>query len=297
MSKVLVVGATGLLGRSVFREIERRGHEAHGAARRVDQDPIFHELDLRDLDESTAYLRKLEPDVVIQMTGGAQSGDATELVATHILPTINLVAASSQVDRPPALIITGSAAEYGATPPGERASEDSGAKPVSGYGWIKAAETSLARSLAAVRGLALTAIRPFNIVSRDLPEITALGNFRRQILEGRGSLRTVRCGRIDIVRDYVTAPFVGSAVAELVESRYEGVVNICSGQGIELEQLLLAAGSLLEVGLRFEIDPALAAIPAVPHVVGDPTLLYSLVEARAITDVDELARELLGSVA
>lgn len=296
MSKVLVIGATGLLGRHAFQEVEESGHEVHGAAREQDANPRTHRLDLNDLDKSIDFLKQLAPDVVIQMTGAAQGGDASQLVSAHMLPTLNLVLAVSEVENPPALIITGSAAEYGATPPDEMAGEDSPMSPVSGYGWIKAAETHLARSVAAARGLTLTVVRPFNIVSQDLPETTALGNFRRQIMQGAGSLRTVRCGRIDIVRDYVTARFVGKAVAELVERRYEGVVNICSGQGIELGQLLNAVGALIDAEIRFDVDPALAALPAVPHIVGDPTLLYTLIDSRATTEVDDLARELLGSL-
>ena len=172
--------------------------------------------------------------------------------------------------------------------------EDAPLRPMSGYGWVKVVETTTALSFASSFGLDLTVVRPFNIVSPDLPASSALGNLRRQLKEGSGPERVVRCGRVDVIRDYVSASFVGEAISELVGEPPGGIVNICSGRGIRLSDLMEAAARHCGVELETLIDPDLAAIPAPAEVVGDPGRLNSLIAARPVTEPLDLAAELMG---
>jgi dTDP-4-dehydrorhamnose reductase len=57
MTRVLVTGASGLLGRDMAAACERRGHEVFGLGRR--------ELDIRDGSAVAGALRSIEPDVVV----------------------------------------------------------------------------------------------------------------------------------------------------------------------------------------------------------------------------------------
>jgi nucleoside-diphosphate-sugar epimerase len=294
VSRVLVIGATGLLGRPVAEGIAARGHNVHRASRRLEPGPDSHVLDLANLQETSRALAEIEPEVVVQMTGGVAS-DPTRLAEINLIPTINLIRALASSVPSAALFISGSAAEYGAVGDGV-VTEGSPLLPVSPYGWVKMVETTTARELARLEGLSLTVVRPFNPITPDLPRSTALGNFRSQILAGEGDTRRVVCGRVDIVRDYVTGEFVGQAMAELVENPPGGVVNICSGVGHRLDSLMFAAAGHLGVGLALEQDEHLANLPAPASVVGDPARLGSLVRARPETGVDSLAAGLLGEV-
>jgi nucleoside-diphosphate-sugar epimerase len=293
MSRVLVVGATGLLGRPVAEALESGAHQVHRASRNQAPGPGHHAIDLTDLTETTRAIAEIEPDVVLQMTGGVASS-ATRLAEINLVPTINLVRAVASSAPSAAVFITGSAAEYGIGNEG-LISEESPLGPVSPYGWVKLVETSTARELARLDGLHMTVVRPFNPIAPDLPRTTALGNFRAQVLEGEGATRRVLCGRVDIVRDYVTSGFIGEAIAELVEKPPGGVVNICSGVGVRLDDLMSAAARLLGVEVVLDRDEQLAALPAPPSIIGDPTRLNSLVVARPEPSIQGLAAALLGS--
>jgi nucleoside-diphosphate-sugar epimerase len=249
-------------------------------------------VDLTNLAETTRFIGEIEPDAVVQMTGGV-AFDPTRLTEIHLVPTINLVRAVSASVPSAALFVTGSAAEYGVVGEGP-VSEASPLHPVSPYGWVKLVETSTAREMARLESLNLTVVRPFNPVAPNLPRSTALGNFRAQVMEGEGATRRVVCGRVDIVRDYVTVRFIGEAVAELVESPSGGVVNICSGVGLRLDDVMFAAAKLLGVELVLDQDVELANLPAPASIVGDPARLDSLVEARPETTAEGLAAALLG---
>jgi nucleoside-diphosphate-sugar epimerase len=118
-------------------------------------------------------------------------------------------------------------------------------------------------------------------VSRHLPPSSALGNLRRQLVAGAGSVRRVRCGRLDVVRDFVPAPAVADAVLRLLRAPAPGqALNLCSGVGIELGAIFEAMARRLGVELDVVVDPELAALPAAPAVIGDPTALRRLLRPR-----------------
>ncbi len=292
MSKVLVVGATGLLGRTVSKALESRELDVHRAARQIEETSTSHRLDLRDPSAITQTLDMIEPDVVVQLTGGT-ADDPIRLMEMNVVPTVNLISAAARLEKPPAIFVSGSAAEYG--DPGDGpASEDRTPRPLSAYGWAKVAETATAQDLGRVLDVDLTVLRPFNPVMPDLPASTALGNFRHQILTGEGRTRSIVCGRTDIVRDFVSATFLGDAVADLVLRPPGGIVNICSGIGVKLADVFKATARLLDVELELNEDPDLAAIPAPDSIVGDARRLHSLIGARSETTPDTIALALLG---
>ena len=249
-------------------------------------------LDLADVDQVERLLRDLEPATVVQLTGGIAS-DAVRLVEINLVPTVNLLRAAARLDPSPVIFVTGSAAEYG-DPGSSPASEDISLHPVSPYGWIKLAETAIALEMGRRHDLDVTVTRPFNPIMPDLPVTTALGNFRDQILAGEGSSRSVICGNVEVIRDFVSGAFIGEAIAKLIESPPGGVVNICSGVGLRLAEVMDAAAELLGVAVEFEQDSELMELPAPAVVIGDPSRLNTLTKARALSTPEYLAAELMG---
>ena len=182
---------------------------------------------------------------------GSAAGSRRELTRANVLATRNLMEAVVQMELPAAVIVFGSAAEYG-NPLTERIAEDHPLRPVTEYGRAKAEQTSLARHIASVAGTRLCIVRPFNIVSSDLPRSVALGNMRRQLIAGATRRRTVRCGRLDVVRDFVSLQFVVHVLVRLLElPDWPAILNVCSGRGIQLGNLLEAMASVIGV----ELDP------------------------------------------
>ena len=125
--------------------------------------------------------------------------------------------------------------------------------------------------------LRLCIVRPFNIVSPDLPSTFALGNMRVQLLAEKGRHRVVRCGRLDVVRDFVPLGFVLEVLVRLLDlEKWPEILNVCSGVGIELESVLHAMADELDVDVSTVPVPELVAIPSASRIVGDATLLRAL---------------------
>lgn len=281
--RVLVTGAGGVLGAALVPILRNRGHDVHGADSSAG--------DLADPDVAQRLVKAAAPDAVVHLAGGP-GGDQDALHRSNVLTVQNVVAALGLAARPPHLVVIGSAAEYGEGG-GEPIAEDAPLRPVSDYGRAKVAATTVAASLAGDLGIPLTVARPFNVVAPRPPIGTPLGNLSAQLLAQSGPVRVVRCGRLDVVRDFVPVGFVGEALAALVEGRHLGNYNVCSGVGLALESVLAQMAALLGVEARPEPVPELVALPAADRVVGDPSRLAAL-GVRCEPTSRELARLCLG---
>ena len=272
MTRVLVTGAAGLLGSRVASVLAEAGADVVRTARRAALDVVV--ADLYRADEVRALVRRTAPDVVVHLAGGHAAGRGA-VYAANVLPTVHLVEAVASHAPTARLVVAGSAAEYGEGA-GVPLSEDAPCRPVNDYGRAKLAQTEVARALAIAHGLDLLVVRPFNVVAHDLPVAGALGNLRRQLLVDTGPVRRVVCGRTDVLRDYVVADDVAGCLAELVLTAPSWeVLNLCSGTGVALQQVIEAAAAALDVEVELVSDPALVALPAPDVVVGDPGLLAS----------------------
>lgn len=286
--RILVTGATGVIGRDVVARLV--GEDVHTVGRGDAGRTGHHRADLASSDDANGVVRAVAPAAILHLAGGRRA-DVRALYRDNVVATANLVDAAARLDDPPIIVVAGSAAEYGEPPRDDPIPEDAPLAPMTPYGRAKAAATLVAQTLAASR-VTLTIARLFNVVSPELPDSTPLGNIRRQLLAGSGSRRRVRCGRLDIVRDFVPSSFVAEALVRLVRTPHAGVVNVCSGVGIQLADIVAAAADEGGFAVDVELDPELAAIPAVERVVGDPATLRALGLHCAATP-RALARELL----
>jgi nucleoside-diphosphate-sugar epimerase len=230
---------------------------------------------LSDADAADALIRRVSPSTILHLAGGHRS-TWHDLSVANVQTAVNVMNGAALLAVPPRVVLLGSSSEYG-EPVGGRVSESSPTEPVNDYGRAKLEATGKARSIALVSGIRLCVLRPFNVVSPDLPVASALGNMRRQLVSGRGRSRAVRCGRLDVVRDFVPVEAVLAALMRLLElDAWPAVLNVCSGTPVILGDLLEAMARSIGVQLEVVLDPELAAIPAPEKLVGDPTLLHEL---------------------
>lgn len=270
MSRVLVTGASGLLGRRVCRLLADSGTDVVGTSRSGASGTRV--VDLARPGAAEDLLASVRPDVVLHLAGGQSGG----LWTTNVVPTVHLLDAVAQAAPRARLIVAGSAAEYG-DGAGVPLAETALCAPVNDYGRAKLAQTSLARELARRDDLQLLVVRPFNVVAHDMPVGTALGNVLQQVLAGSGPVRHVRCGRTDVLRDFATADDVAAALARLIALESpEHVLNICTGTGTALLDVIEGLAAALEVSVELTTDPRLAALPAPSVVVGDAGRLEAL---------------------
>jgi nucleoside-diphosphate-sugar epimerase len=273
---VLVTGATGLIGSQLVRRLRGRNLEVHGVSRSAEPSSLSHRADLSEQSEACEVVQNISPSMVFHLAGSQHATTTSRLYADNVLATVNVMHAAARLNPMPAIVAMGSASEYG-DPDGGPVTEESPTHPLTEYGRSKVAASTLARTVAERAHLRLCIVRPFNVVSPHLPPTTALGNMRRQLLEQSGESRVVRCGRVDVVRDFVPLDFIIDVLVRMLDlDSWPGTLNVCTGVGVELGELLVAMGRV--IGAEVEVVPVqdLVEIAAAPRIVGDPALLRRL---------------------
>jgi GDP-4-dehydro-6-deoxy-D-mannose reductase len=271
----LVTGAGGFVARYVIPRLAKQGWQVVGTARRQDVPrwlaaADYVSLDIRDAAAVDEVLRTVRPDALINLVAG--SGGAADLCRTHVSGVCNLLASVQKHVPECRVVLTGSAAEYGAVPAADMpVSEDTPCAPAGAYGVTKLAASELALEWARAWRLPVAVVRPFNIVGPGVPQRLLVGALIarvRDVIAGKAG-STVRVGNVETIRDFVAVQDVADAMVSLV-SRPEigGVFNLCSGQGVSVREVLEKILSFSPKPLEWSVDPQLLRPDDVPVSYG-----------------------------
>jgi UDP-glucose 4-epimerase len=169
--RILVTGAAGFMGSHLTDALVDAGHEVYGVDdmsggfwRNVNPTSNFTRLDLRQREETKAYIGMVRPEIIFHLAADATEGRSqfTPVTCTER----NLMAYLHTVI--PAIrhglrkvVVTSSMSVYGAqTPPFDEALPP---KPEDIYGVSKAAMEKVTQILSEVHGFAYTIVRPHNV--------------------------------------------------------------------------------------------------------------------------------------
>jgi nucleoside-diphosphate-sugar epimerase len=289
---ILITGATGLVGSALSSRLQLARSDIVTTSRSPVVAPGHLVADLSVRDETLAVLAHARPDVVAHLAGGSHL-DPQDLYVANVVSTVNLIETAAAIGLRPRFVIAGSAAEYGSPGTGLIDSRTS-LQPQSDYGRAKAAQTTIALELARRFGLEASILRPFNIYSHTSVPAGALRDIGQQLLDQHGPRRRIECGRLDIVRDYVSLDLVTEAFERSIDTQpIRPVLNICSGSGVPLGEIVTAMARELRVEIEFQPVDRLVALPAAQTVVGDPSDLTTFLGPRPAPSPDAIARATL----
>ena len=274
---VVVVGATGWVGRRVVARAQERGLLGAAVSRRGDPGGPWHGHPLTDL----AKLAK-RPGAMVVNAAGATQGEWTTLYRANVELVEHLARTCEEAGA--GLVTLGSAAEYGA-PIGPLFVESDPPGPTSSYGRSKLAATEVVLGHVDA-GLRAMVVRMFNLVGADRPGVDPISDFAREVNSLPASGGVVHPFDSSLVRDLMGLDRAADTVLDLCEHVGEApVVNLCSGRGVRFRDLIKVMADVRGVPVRIE-DTSPGGIPT---VVGDTRLLFRLVGVREPQTVRELA--------
>ncbi|HEX4725038.1 MAG TPA: NAD-dependent epimerase/dehydratase family protein [Pseudonocardiaceae bacterium] len=269
--RVLVTGVAGFTGRYVAAELIAAGHEvvglAHPAGALPDQAGVEpHQADLLDDDGLRSLVGALEVDAVVHLAAVSfvAHGDVDELYRANIVGTRNLLAAVAGASRTPRIVVLASSANIYGNATVEPIDEDVPAAPVNDYAVSKLAMEHMA-ALWTDR-LPITITRPFNYtgVGQDarflIPKI--VDHFRR-------GERKIELGNTQVWRDFGDVRTVAGYYRRLLSVAPAGAtLNICSGVGYSLADVLDMMASIAGYEIEVRVNPAFVRASEVRRLVG-----------------------------
>ena len=218
---------------------------------------------------------RAKPDVIFHLAGRPNSAPLADLFSTNVHGTLNLLEAVRKQASKAVVVLASSGAVYGVVPPDQQPIEEGiPLNPITPYGVSKMAADLLSYHYAAICGLRVVRVRPFNLVGPGQSDQFVCAAFARQLAEMRFGLRdnVLDVGNLHSSRDFLD---VRDAVRGFILLARHGkpgeAYNLCSGQAMTIADVLnqLIAISGLDVEIR--VDPARLQRADVPAQIGSYT--------------------------
>ena len=305
MSRVLITGSTGFLGRHLAELCIAQGdevtgtHRTHGAVESRDN-LQYVKVDLEDRVGIAELVGRIKPDVVYHLAAQSSTSvsrqEPERTFRENVQGTLNVLEACSLSHRPKGVMIASTSDVYGWVGADENpVSETHPTAPTTPYACSKLAAETVATYFRSTFELAVTVIRPFLQIGPGRSDLFFAGAFARQVVEAsrRKQDRPIIVGNIDLVRDMTDVRDVASACRLLMQQPRPETYNIATGNRVALRSLLEAmmdcAGVRVEVHENFS-EPRRDE----PEVlIGDSSRLQNATGWRPIISLEQSARDMI----
>lgn len=237
--RVLLTGATGLIGRQTIAPLQERGFTVIALTRNGVSGTAADETLAADLLDRTSMehaVREASASLLVHLAW-YDNADRWSAPAN-----LDWVAASLMLTRAFAeaggrrIVGVGSCAEYDWSRP-HSLSESAPLAPTTLYGAAKASTGSLMVAAAPALGVSIAWPRIFFCYGPGEPEGRLLGD----ILSGLAAGRPVDCTDGAQERDFLHTADIGRALALIADSRLEGPINVASGNPVPVRDVIEAA--------------------------------------------------------
>lgn len=270
---VMVTGASGFTGRFVVDRLRTEGYRvvrlvSHEAA----QDALV--CDITDSRQVAQRMAEIQPDYLVHLAAIAfvAHADVEQMYRANLFGTLNLLQGLADAGVSPRKVVIASSANVYGNPPVDKVHEAICPAPLNHYANSKLAMEHMVRTWCGRFPILMT--RPFNYtgVGQDekflVPKI--VGHFKRKE-------PVIKLGNLDVVREFNDVRFVADVYCRLLQSDAAGeTVNLCTGQGYALLELLERLKAMSGHDIEVEVAPELVRPNELKVLVGDDSKLRHL---------------------
>ena len=294
--RALITGVGGFTGRYMAARLAADGYRVWGTVRAGesvrDEDvpggiaPLA--ADLLDPASLAHAVETVRPDVVVHLAAVANvaNGDVARTYVVNVVGTRNLLdVLAHQRHVPRAVLLASSANVYGNATPGV-IDETVAPQPANDYAVSKLAMEYVAKRWDAP--LPLVIARPFNYTGVGQTTDFLLPKIVEHYARGE---RSISLGNTEVSRDFSDVRDVVDAYAKLLAAAPRGeTVNVCSGTGWTLGEVLAMLSRIAGYEIEVQVDPRFVRANEVRHLVGSNTKLHSIVGDSPRTPLEETLR-------
>lgn len=279
MTRVLVTGGTGFIGRHALTLLAERGHDVHAtwSSAPGEQTPgvTWRRCDLLDTAAARALVEEVRPTHLLHFAWYAVPGKFwdSEQNAHWVQASLGLLSAFAAAGGRRATL-AGSCAEYdwsAGERPGLLSEATTRLEPATYYGTAKDALRAVAEGYAARTGVSFAWGRIFFVYGPHEHPDRLVSSLARALVRGEPAPTSEGSQR----RDFLHARDVAGAFVALLDSTVEGPVNIGSGKAVPVRDIVAAVANAAG-------RPDLVRWGELPQRPGDPPLLEA--DARRLRD-------------
>jgi nucleoside-diphosphate-sugar epimerase len=217
----------------------------------------------------------LKPDYVVHLAAYSSpaSKDLCSFYKINTLGTCNLLSALANLgtEAPKRVLLSSSANVYGISASG-KISEDTRIAPVNHYGCSKASMEFMAQTFMGI--LNITIARPFNYTGKGQDGRFVIPKVVEAYVNREASLSL---GDVTVVREFNDVRDVCSAYECLLLANHSRkYVNICSGFGYSITEVMALLAELTNHEVKVTVDPMVLRKSDAKEIIGDPTALLQI---------------------
>ncbi|MDL4815424.1 NAD-dependent epimerase/dehydratase family protein [Actinomadura opuntiae] len=245
---VLVLGATGFVGRHVCSAFLAAGREVVAVSRRAGRvpgaagaRPLALDAAAAGTADLTRLLTDLAPGTVVNAAGAFWGCTPAEMAVSNEVLVERVLDALARAPVRPRLVQLGTLHEYGAAPPGAALDEDAPLRPVSPYGQGKARAATAILAAAASGRVDAVVLRVSNAIGPGMPRQSLLGTVAAALAAAprAGGRAVLDLYALDAHRDFVDVRDVGGAVVAAADAPVAGkAINIGRGAAIGVREVV-----------------------------------------------------------
>lgn len=277
MKKFLITGFSGFVSRHFCEYLENNG--IHSLIKGIDvhypdfnQDNFknikfdFEKIDLLDKGKIENIIYQFQPDYILHLASFSSVAfswkDPTISFQNNTNIFLNLLESLRKLDLSTRILSVGSSEQYGNVGKEDLPlQEDHPLNPISPYAVARVSQEMLSKVYAEGFGLDIVMTRSFNHIGPFQKNIFVIPSFVQQLVEiektGRKKGNLV-AGDLSIIRDFTDVRDVVSAYYQLLIKGQRGdVYNVCSGQGLTLEEIVKKIAFLLNIEVNITVDSKL----------------------------------------
>lgn len=275
--RIVLTGASGFIGAATLAALLRHDVETIAVSRSrpaVSGAYLWHQADLLDRDAVSAMIGAVRPDVILHLAWTVEHGRFWTAPANldWAAATFHLAgeAASAGCTR---FIGTGTCYEYDWPAEGDCNEDGTPLKPALLYGVAKDATRRVLEEFGRAGNPGVAWARLFFLYGPGEGQTRLVPSIARALAAGEPAL----CSPGTVIRDFMDVRDAGRALALLALSDIRGAINIASGTGISVADIVRMLG-------RLAGRPELVRIGALADRPGEPP--------RIVADVTRLTGEL-----
>lgn len=261
MTRCLITGAQGFVGRHLSAHLSSLGDEVHGVDR---------EVDVTDLDGLEAAFAALRPEVVYHLAALTHVGESwrhpDDFTRVNVVGTHNVLEAARRAAPDAVVLVVSSADVYGVVDATALPlDEGHPPRPASPYAQSKIEAERVAREFAH-RGQRVVIVRPFNHIGPGQATTFVVPALASRLLEARDvGATSVAVGDLSARRDFCDVRDVVRAYRLLVAFGAAGeVYNVASGHDVAINDIAQWLVARIAPEVRLSVSEALLRPVEIP---------------------------------